>query len=145
MHTVDGNWAAVVRELRKVIAENTVVKGAALAEDFSMTMFRTDSFHPFDDEAERLMSRVLRNMPIRCNYRNCESLATWKDFREQLSEAVWMWCLESEHNIKEYYNNSWNFAPGYIANPTAITFGNWDAISDKVFARVHRAALKGKQ
>lgn len=142
MRTVNGNWGAVVKELRKIIAEHTFIKPRALVEHFIIEMHGTDTFHPFDGEAERLMSRVLRGMPVRCDYRSCESLATWKDFKEQLTDAVWTWCIETEELIAEYYNNPWNFAPGYV-QPAPITFSDWEKVANKIFARVHRAAMKG--
>lgn len=142
MRTVNGNWAEVVKELRKIVAEGTHFKLREHAINFKEELFATDVFHPFDGEAEHLMSRVLRGMPVRCDYRSCESLATWKDFKEQLKDAVYAWCTETAYLINIHYSDSWNFAPGYVL-PEGTTFDDWYTVADKVFARVHRAAMKG--
>jgi len=142
MRTVNGNWSAVVKELRRIVVKHTQFEMQEHAHAFSDVMFTTDTFHPFDCEGERLMERVLRGMPVRCDYRNCESLATWKDFKEQLIDAVYIWCVETEYLITDHYNDSWNFAPGYV-RPASIKHDDWLWVANKVFARVHRAALKG--
>lgn len=141
MRVVQGNWAAVVKELRNVIAENvTMPKG--YNEHFLFELRETDSFHPFDNSAERMMSRALRDMPVRCDYRNCESLAYWKNAKEEMLNAIYAWLDETQEIIVEYYSNPWNFGPGYVRlAEDSMTFPDWGKVSTKVFARIHRAAL----
>lgn len=137
---VSGNWAAVVKELRRVLGENVTFSSNEYLTHFNFENLETDSFHPFDDDAEYRMSRVLNSMPVRCDYRSCVSLHNWQDYRWQMEEAIVLWLEATEYLVRDYYGDSWNFFPGYRP-PESIVFADWDQVSTKVFARVHRAAL----
>jgi hypothetical protein len=134
------SWPRAVSELRKIVIENVKFALPAEAANFKLEMLQTDTFHPFDSDAEHLLSRALGNYPASCNYRSCESYWLNKDSKQELAEALRVWFEETNSRMDEYYGDAWNFAPGYT-KPTYVC-SDWDTIADKVTARVLRAAKK---
>jgi hypothetical protein len=100
-------------------------------------MRQTDQFHAFDSDVS--LSRALRNMPQRCNYRSVKSYRAFKNGKEAVLDALYEMCKETNDLIFEYYMHPWNFAPGATL-PSDIDFPNWEREVEKMLPKILRAA-----
>ena len=133
-------WAPAMRVIRQAIVLNTVFADRSFASDFVATMAATDQFHPFDYTSEWELQQGLTQIPLRCNYRSCESLRKWKDGKAAVTHALAFFIEDTNEIAAEYYSTPMNFAPGY-RKPAPPTYKlNPDDLADKLFWPVHRAA-----
>lgn len=143
------SWSQVVDEFRKILCENVTFVGvdASHSKDlngyFAMTVRETDRFHPFNSDGE--LSRALDRMPKRCDYRSIKSYWAWKNGRYAVEDALFEMLLECMDDIRDHFEDSWNFSPGY-RKPVEIKFG-WNEcdsqdLSGRSFARIIRAAQR---
>ncbi len=134
------NWPSVVTELRKIMAASVTFEDPDpevvrdLAGYFRLTMFQTDNFHPWNSDGE--LSRALERMPDRCNYRSIKSYWDFKNGRYRVEDALDEVLCEMEDTIRDHFEDSWNFAPGY-KKPDEIVFAE---IPNSAVARIIRAA-----
>lgn len=143
------NWSAVINEFRKILCENVTIVGVNdthskdLNGYFKMTVRETDRFHPWNSDGE--LSHALDKMPKRCDYRSIKSYWAWKNGRTTVEDALFEMLQECMDNIREHFEDSWNFSPGY-RKPVEIKF-SWDEcdmqnLSGRSFARIIRAAQR---
>ena len=139
------NWPAIVDMLNTLMIDNTKILGATpaatidLMQYYKLTMRATDTFHPF--ESEHTLSTALANMPNYCNYRNYRALASYKDRKEALLNALFDVLAEMEEITQNWFDDNWNHAPGYV-KPLDIEFSSWYKVVDKSFAKLIKAAKK---
>ena len=136
----DYKWAPAMQVIRNAIVLNTVMPTAAFTADLTFNMRETDQFHPFDYSSEVELQQRLMRIPRRCNYRSCGMLALWKREKEALIGALTEFIYDTNDLVQDFYNNDWNFAPGY-KKPESIKYKlEPEDLVKKLFWPVHRAA-----
>lgn len=140
------NWPAVVTEFRKIMLANvklystldTKKVSEGYTEYFKIQLFETDTFHPFDTDGE--LSRALDRMPVRCNYRSCDSYRAWKDGRSYIADALYSMMSEVSDLVEDHFSNVWNFPPGVKLPERIVMPKDWSDIADNSVARILKAA-----
>jgi hypothetical protein len=91
--------------------------------------------------SDHLLSKALRQMPDRCDYRSIRSYWAYKHGREAIAEAI-DYCLEEMFSeIEEYYSNGWNFPPGFkLPHRISDDTFDWDLLDRKAVSRFIKAA-----
>lgn len=133
-------WAPAMRVIREGIVLNTVFADKSFASDFVATMVATVQFHPFDYTSEWELQEALKRIPKRCNYRSCGGYRDWKDGKAAVTYALAYFIEDTNEIAAEYYSTPMNFAPGYKKPPPPTYKLDPDALAEKLFWPVHRAA-----
>ena len=119
------NWPKVVKAIRKIALNRTKIIGSHAADssafmlDLRVNMNETDRFHPFDTDGD--LDRAISRMPDRCNYRSIKSYWAWKNGRIRIEDECLNVLDELEGLRTNFFEDSWNFAPGY-RKPKEIIF-----------------------
>lgn len=134
------NWPKVIEEFRAIVEEGVSFTTSTNGSAFRFELRETDRFHPFD--SDDTLDRALQGMPVRCDYRSIKSYWAWKDGKIIIQEALDEMLYEVEESIRDYYSNSWNFAPG-TELPKKIEI-SWEGsgATEKMVNRIIRAAKR---
>jgi hypothetical protein len=103
------NWPAAIQAFRECLFANLKFEDERTKAKFKHLLFETDTFHPFDSDSA--LDRALTKMPLRCNYRSCDSYWAFKDGKELMYSAICDMLDEVEYLVEDYFDNAYNFAP----------------------------------
>lgn len=136
------NWPATLARLHRIVFENTELIGDgyghtdSLRWDFGIFM-KNDQFHPISSGGD--LQRALHHLPKRCDYRSLKSYWAWKEGRDNIADQLFYVLNEMGERIHFFFNDSWNFAPGYRL-PLSVETPNWANIVDKELSKVIKAS-----
>lgn len=100
------DWSKVSKLLRTTLL-NSLRVDPAVEPDFRASLFETDQFHPFESDGD--LSRALAQP----DSANTDDL---------ILDAVHECLHEMARLVDAYYNDTWNFPPGYKRPKTAAAW-----------------------